>query len=101
MQIEMYQDRNEAWRWRAVDTNYRIICDSGEGYVSRNNLERAIDNVVNGFRGPIEVVSRERRAATRGEGEQLGRGEVQVVAEYQGQGDEDHAEKSSDSDSNR
>lgn len=99
MQIEMYQDRNGAWRWRGVDTNYRIICDSAEGYVNRNNLERAIDNVVNGFRGHIEVVSRERRTSVRGEGsndaEQLDRGEVTVIAEYQGQGDEGHAEKAS------
>jgi uncharacterized protein YegP (UPF0339 family) len=85
LRIEMYTDRTGGWRWRGVDTNHRIICDSAESYVSRDNLERAIDNVVVGFRAALQVVCRERRAETRDTDARLY--ETLVVAEYQAEGD--------------
>lgn len=30
--IEVYKDAAGYWRWRARDTNGRIVADSGEGY---------------------------------------------------------------------
>ena len=85
LRIEMYTDRMGGWRWRGVDTNNRIVCDSAESYVSRDNLERAIDNVVIGFRAALQVVCRERRAEARGTDARLF--ETIVVAEYQPEGE--------------
>jgi uncharacterized protein YegP (UPF0339 family) len=39
--IRIYQDAAKQWRWRYVAKNGRITADSGEGYVSRSNAERA------------------------------------------------------------
>lgn len=92
MRIEMYQDRSSAWRWRAVDANNRVVADGGEGYVARDAVERAIDNVVNAFRGAFPVVFRERRSKPRPD---VGVGEpalyeIITVAEYQAEGDIPH-----------
>ena len=37
-----YQDKTGAWRWRFVAANGRIMADSGEGYCSEFNANRAI-----------------------------------------------------------
>ncbi|MFU8866669.1 amphi-Trp domain-containing protein [Natronococcus sp.] len=44
--FEVYQDRAEEWRWRLVHWNGNIIADSGEGYASRSNAERAARGVM-------------------------------------------------------
>lgn len=44
-QYEVYEDEAGEWRWRLVEANGRIIAESGEGYVSKSNLERAIENL--------------------------------------------------------
>jgi amphi-Trp domain-containing protein len=44
--FEVYQDRAEEWRWRLVHWNGNVIADSGEGYVSRSNAERAARGVM-------------------------------------------------------
>ena len=41
----MYQDNRGEWRWRLRDGNYRTTADSGEGYASKSNCKRAIENV--------------------------------------------------------
>ena len=93
MRIEMYQDRSSAWRWRAVDTNNRVVADGGEGYVARDAVERAIDNVVNAFRGAFPVVFRERRSKPRLDlGTEPTLYEIITVAEYQAEGDTPHDE---------
>ncbi|ELZ06223.1 hypothetical protein C482_00335 [Natrialba chahannaoensis JCM 10990] len=43
--FEVYQDRADEWRWRLVHWNGNIIADSGEGYTSRANAERAVRGV--------------------------------------------------------
>lgn len=50
--VEVYEDDQGEWRWRLVDGNGRIVADGSEGYDSRSNAERAIDNV----RAAIEEV---------------------------------------------
>ncbi|AGB36262.1 amphi-Trp domain-containing protein [Natronococcus occultus] len=44
--FEIYRDRADEWRWRLVHWNGNIIADSGEGYASRSNAERAVRGVV-------------------------------------------------------
>ncbi|WP_323171006.1 DUF1508 domain-containing protein [Natrialba sp. PRR66] len=43
--FEVYQDRADEWRWRLVHWNGNILADSGEGYTSRANAERAVRSV--------------------------------------------------------
>ena len=44
-EYETYQDEAGEWRWRLVEANGRIVAESGEGYDSKSNVERALDNV--------------------------------------------------------
>jgi amphi-Trp domain-containing protein len=44
--FEVYEDRAEEWRWRLVHWNGNVIADSGEGYASRSNAERAARGVM-------------------------------------------------------
>jgi amphi-Trp domain-containing protein len=44
--FEVYEDRSGEWRWRLVHWNGNIIADSGEGYASRSNAERAARGVM-------------------------------------------------------
>lgn len=41
-----YRDNAGEYRWYLKDTNGRKIADSGEGYSSESNCERAIKNVI-------------------------------------------------------
>ncbi|SEO20873.1 hypothetical protein SAMN04487948_10193 [Halogranum amylolyticum] len=43
--FEIYQDREELWRWRLVHVNGNIIADSGEGYASRQKCEQGLQSV--------------------------------------------------------
>lgn len=43
---EKYQDESGEWRWRLRDDNNRIIAESGEGYDSEANVDRAVENVI-------------------------------------------------------
>jgi uncharacterized protein YegP (UPF0339 family) len=42
--FEVYQDEAGEWRWRLEHDNGNIIADSGEGYASRSNANRAVDS---------------------------------------------------------
>ena len=44
--FEVYEDVAGEWRWRLVHWNGNIIADSGEGYASRFNAERAARGVM-------------------------------------------------------
>ncbi|SER54984.1 amphi-Trp domain-containing protein [Natrinema salaciae] len=44
--FEVYEDRAGQWRWRLVHWNGNIVADSGEGYASRSNAERAARSVM-------------------------------------------------------
>lgn len=39
--VELYEDAKGEHRWRAKDTNGRIVADSGEGYVNRSFASEA------------------------------------------------------------
>lgn len=43
----IYKDSANEYRWRLRDGNNEIIADSGEGYDSKSNCQRAIENVKN------------------------------------------------------
>lgn len=41
-QFEIYQDKRKKWRWRLTARNGLIVADSGQGYVRKRNVLRAI-----------------------------------------------------------
>jgi hypothetical protein len=43
--FEVFRDRAGEWRWRLVASNGNIIADSGEGYQSKQGVERGIESV--------------------------------------------------------
>jgi len=43
--FEVYQDRGGKWRWRLKATNGRIICDSAQGYVNKEDAYAGINSV--------------------------------------------------------
>lgn len=38
----MYKDKSDEWRWRFRADNDKIIADSGEGYVNKQDCRNAI-----------------------------------------------------------
>ena len=42
---EQYEDNAGEYRWRLVHDNGNVIADSGEGYASRNGIERAVSRL--------------------------------------------------------
>lgn len=59
LRIELFEDSNHEFRWRGVEANGRIIVASGEGYISMDGAERAVNNVVGEFRGEIRQIRRQ------------------------------------------
>ena len=43
--FETYRDAAGDWRWRLRAANGRIVADSAEGYASRRNLYRALNDL--------------------------------------------------------
>ena len=43
--FEVFRDSADEWRWRLVASNGNIIADSGEGYRSKQGVERGIESV--------------------------------------------------------
>ncbi|MFC6939012.1 HVO_2922 family protein [Salinirubellus sp. GCM10025818] len=43
--FEVFRDNADEWRWRLVASNGNIIADSGEGYQSKQGVERGIESV--------------------------------------------------------
>ncbi|MFC6731131.1 MULTISPECIES: HVO_2922 family protein [unclassified Haladaptatus] len=43
--FEVFQDNADQWRWRLVASNGNIIADSGEGYQTKQGVERGIESV--------------------------------------------------------
>ena len=43
--FEVYRDKSGDWRWRLRAANGRIVADSAEGYASRRNLYRALNDI--------------------------------------------------------
>jgi len=55
--FEVFQDGGALWRWRIKSVNGRTVADSGEGYVSKANALRAVDDL-NNTDWPIKVQGR-------------------------------------------
>lgn len=45
--IEAYLDKRGFWRWRLKAANHRIIAESGEGYINRQNMEKSLTLIRN------------------------------------------------------
>ncbi|SFR57890.1 HVO_2922 family protein [Halogeometricum limi] len=43
--FELYEDRDEKFRWRLVHDNGNIIADSGEGYATKQKAKQGIESV--------------------------------------------------------
>lgn len=43
--FEVFRDSAGEWRWRLVASNGNIIADSGEGYSSKQGVQRGIESV--------------------------------------------------------
>ncbi|GGL68394.1 HVO_2922 family protein [Halocalculus aciditolerans] len=55
--FEVFEDAAGEWRWRLVASNGKIIADSGEGYQSKQGVERGIESVKrNAGDADVEVV---------------------------------------------
>ncbi len=58
--FEVYSDAVGDWRWRLRAGNGRIVADSAEGYASRRNVFRALNDIAMHVaeaaeRGSVEV----------------------------------------------
>ncbi len=47
--VEKYEDSAGEWRWRLRAGNGEIIATGSEGYVSKANVDRAINTVTRAF----------------------------------------------------
>ena len=45
MGFEIYQDKAGEWRWRLRASNGNLVAITEEGYVSKDNVIRALDSV--------------------------------------------------------
>jgi uncharacterized protein YegP (UPF0339 family) len=43
--FEIFQSKNQEYRWRLRADNGRVIADSGEGYTSKSGCENGIESV--------------------------------------------------------
>jgi uncharacterized protein YegP (UPF0339 family) len=41
----VFQDTAGLWRWRVLAVNGRVVADSGEGYSTKANAHRAVDDL--------------------------------------------------------
>ena len=59
--FEIYDDRAKRWRWRFRAKNGNILCDSGQGYASKDGVSRAVWGFVyrvrsNAFKAMVKEV---------------------------------------------
>lgn len=55
MKIQYYEAKNEQWYWRLLADNGQVIATGGEGYDSKGNVLRAVDNINALFASPMGV----------------------------------------------
>lgn len=56
--FRIYRDSADEWRWRLVAPNGNIIADSGEGYNSKQGVQRGIESVKRSApRAEVEIQS--------------------------------------------
>jgi uncharacterized protein YegP (UPF0339 family) len=53
MWFQLYRDRSNEWRWRLKAQNGRIIADSAEGYINKNDCLNAIRLVKSAANAPV------------------------------------------------
>ena len=53
MSYHLYQDSQRHWRWRLQASNNRIIADSGEGYLHKQDCLSAVRLVQGSGNAPI------------------------------------------------
>ncbi|WP_135825505.1 HVO_2922 family protein [Halorussus ruber] len=75
--FEVYEGRDEKWRWRLVHDNGNVVADSGQGYSSRQAAEKGLRSVKrNALGAPVERVGgeteRDVRASSDAENESSG-----------------------------
>ena len=54
--FEVYEDSAGEYRWRGIAGNGEVIADSGEGYATKANAERARDRAVELARIEVEFM---------------------------------------------
>lgn len=53
MAFYMYLDNQGRWRWRLLAGNHRVIADSGQGYVNKQDCRDAIALVQGSASAPV------------------------------------------------
>lgn len=53
MYYHLYVDANRQWRWRLIAANNRIIANSGESYLNRQDCLNAISLVKGSAAAPV------------------------------------------------
>lgn len=48
--IEVYHDTKGEWRWRLKATNGKIIADSGEGYINKQDCLDTLARIIKGVK---------------------------------------------------
>lgn len=57
IRFQVFEDRHGEWRWRAVDSNNRVVASGGEGFTRQPDAERAIRNLIHdSVKDEIEVI---------------------------------------------
>ncbi len=54
--FQIYRGSNGNWYWRLRDTNHKIIADGSEGYVTEQNVIRAVNNVVDAVKNSDNTI---------------------------------------------
>ncbi|WP_276300297.1 HVO_2922 family protein [Halorussus lipolyticus] len=64
--FEVYEGKDEKWRWRLVHDNGNVIADSGQGYSSRQSAEKGLRSVKrNALGAPVERIGGETQRDVR------------------------------------
>lgn len=53
MYFKVYQDSRKEWRWRLKADNNKIIADSGEGYINKQDCLDGIELVKQSYSAEI------------------------------------------------
>ncbi|WP_417256236.1 YegP family protein [Celeribacter halophilus] len=53
MHYNLYRDSRGEWRWQLRAGNYKVIADSGEGYVNKSDALNGISLVKQSYNSPI------------------------------------------------
>jgi uncharacterized protein len=54
MKFHIYKDSAGEWRWRLKAANGRTIADSGEGYSTKSNCRRAVNELSGATNIPVD-----------------------------------------------